>query len=392
MTHTFNIDHGSIRLIVSHGGKTWRKSTGISIDPKLWDSKAKSLRAKCKDARAYERLRTIHLRMQEKEGVGGISQDSIPAAIEYALHGKDAPVKTKKGAGDRPTFWEFFKEWAEADVPSRRFRGIAYKRIGAIMGTNEDWEGIDTAYHAKLVQRLNSHDYSENYKATLIAKLKTVMIEGEKMKFHTNREYKKFSYKWETADTIALSQEEVDAIWNAELDKVRSRARDAFIVGVYTAARFSDYSKISSDNIQNGKLTLQFKQRKTKGDVILPVSSRVSTVLSRNGGRVPAISESEIGRYMKQICKEIGGTFNDVVEVSKTKGAYHIVEKKHRWEMISTHTGRRTGATLLYTRYNVPLHNCMMLTGHTTPQNFLKYIKVSKEENARMLADNPFFQ
>lgn len=390
MTHTFNLDRGSIRLVVSHNGKKYRKATGATINPNLWNQKAKSLRAKCKSERAYEKLYAISLRLDEKAKGVSTEQDVLDA-IAYALTGEEK----KKGAAyrqDRPSFWDFFKSWSEADVPSKKDRNLAYRRLSDIMRTAEDWEDIDTAYYSRLVASLNALGYSENYKATLIAKLKTVLIEGEKMKYHANREYKHFAYKWETADTIALSQDEVDAIWCAELSGPKARARDAFIVGVYTAARFSDYSRISKDNIQGGKLTLQFKQRKTQGEVIIPVSPRVLAVLNRNDGRVPKISEQEVGRYMKQICKGLGGTFDDVVQISKSKGAYHTIEKKHRWELISTHTARRTGATLLYAKYNVPLHSCMMLTGHQTPANFLKYIKISKEENARMLADNPFFK
>jgi hypothetical protein len=33
----------------------------------------------------------------------------------------------------------------------------------------------------------------------------------------------------------------------------------------------------------------------------------------------------------------------------------------------------------------------MKITGHKTESAFLKYIKISKEENARMLAEHPYF-
>lgn len=396
MTHTFNLNGRAIRLIVSHEGKKYKKATGLTTDPALWNQKARSLRAKCRDGRVYERLRMIDLRMAEKEAAGSVSPEE---AINYAVHGENAAESPKngtekeKGAGVvRPCFWDFFEAWSVADVPSRRDRSLAYRRLASIMGREGDWEDIDTSFYSVLMERLNGMGYSDNYKATLIAKLKTVMIEGAKRKYHGNLDYKRFSYKWETADTIALSQEEVEAIWSADLDGAEARARDCFIVGVYTAARFSDYSRISSDNIQNGRLVIQFKQRKTQGEVLLPISPRVLAVLDRNGGRVPRISEQEVGRHMKRICSRLGGSFDDIVQVTKSRGAYHVIEKKRRWELISTHTARRTGATLLYTVYNVPLHSCMMLTGHRMPSNFLKYIKVSREENARMLADNPFFK
>ena len=67
MTHTFNIDHKTIRLIVSSNGEKIKKSTGLSIDQGLWNQKAKSWRVKCKDEKVYAKLSQIHLRMQEAE-------------------------------------------------------------------------------------------------------------------------------------------------------------------------------------------------------------------------------------------------------------------------------------------------------------------------------------
>lgn len=62
-----------------------------------------------------------------------------------------------------------------------------------------------------------------------------------------------------------------------------------------------------------------------------------------------------------------------------------------KWEIVSTHTARRTEATRLYLS-GVLMRQCIMLTGHTAEENFRKYIRITKEENARMLDDNPFFK
>ena len=50
------------------------------------------------------------------------------------------------------------------------------------------------------------------------------------------------------------------------------------------------------------------------------------------------------------------------------------------------HTARRSFATNMYKR-RFPTVSIMQLTGHTTEHNFLKYIKVTKEENAQMIAE-----
>ena len=53
------------------------------------------------------------------------------------------------------------------------------------------------------------------------------------------------------------------------------------------------------------------------------------------------------------------------------------------------HTGRRSFATNMYKR-RFPTIAIMRLTGHTTESNFLKYIKVTAEENALMMAEEFF--
>ena len=385
MKHTFNIYKNSIRLIVSHNGKKYKKYTGLTIDPRLWKSEAKSLDKKCQDRRVWNVLGKMNARLVEKELTAG-SEADVLAAMDYALTGHDKPA-----VPERPTFWEYFKLWAERDMPSRRFRQLAFNRVSALMGTAEDWEDINGDWYFRLVQKLNDEEYSHNYKSTLIGKVRSVLIEGKSRGYHSSEAYKCFKTSFVPADTIALTQEEVESLWNADLYGKEADARDAFIVGVYTAARFQNYSQLSLDNIQDGKMLIQFKQKKTQGEVLIPASPRVLAVLQRNGGRVPRITMQEVGRHIKNVCKAIGGSFNDIQEVSVSKGNRYIIEKKHRWELVSSHTARRTGATLLY-KSGLPIRICRFLTGHQTDSQFLQYIKIQKEEAAEILAKSEFFK
>lgn len=380
MKHTFNIDHNSIRLIVSSGGKKFKKSTGLTIEPASWNQKAKTLRAKCRDAKVYKRLRQIDLRMREADNDDLSPED----AIEYAVTGK----VTEKKQG-RPFFWDYFKEWSERDTQSKRFRQLAYRRISALMGTEDDWEKINGDWYFRFIGKCDDNQYSHNYKSTLSAKLKTVMKEGFDRGFHKNEAFRKFVTSYKTADTIALTQAEVDALWDAVLTGKQADARDTFIVGVYCAGRFQDYSQLSEDNVSDGRL--RYVQRKTGQTVLIPVSSRIVEVFSRHGGRCPAITEQEVGRHIKDVCKELGGTFNEMVEIRVSKGNKTMIEKKHRYELVSCHTARRTGASILY-KSGVPIGLCRKLTGHTTDQMFMNYVKIGKEEAAELLAKSDFFK
>jgi len=59
-------------------------------------------------------------------------------------------------------------------------------------------------------------------------------------------------------------------------------------------------------------------------------------------------------------------------------------------ELIKTHTARRSAATNMY-HAGIKTIDIMKITGHTLENNFLKYIKVIKEETADMLAKHPYF-
>lgn len=374
-----------IRLVVNHRGKQYRKLIGVSVKP------ADFKKQRTRNDDINRRLRVIQTSLEEK--LTPFSSDAdVKKAIGEALAvevGKTPAWKERRGGGARPAFWDYFQEWSERDTPSRKDRALAYKRVSEIMGTKGDWEDIDEAWYFRFVQKCNDLSLSGNYQATLAAKIKTVLIEGRKLKFHASEEYRKFKYKWETADAIALSQSEVDALWNAALEGRQAQARDLFILGIYTASRFQNYSRLTEGNISNGMI--QFVQPKTGDEVLIPASPRVRAVLERNGGAAPKMTEQELGRHLKEICKVLGGTFLEAQDVRRTEGGRVVIKRKKKWERVSSHTARRTGATLLHLA-GVPDFQLMKLTGHRTLSNFQKYLRISKEDNARMLAKLDFFR
>ena len=63
------------------------------------------------------------------------------------------------------------------------------------------------------------------------------------------------------------------------------------------------------------------------------------------------------------------------------------VKKKielQKWEMVTTHTARRSFATNMY-KSGYPSISLMKITGHRTEKAFLLYIKVTPEDSAKQL-------
>lgn len=383
MTHTFNLNRRGIRLIVSHKGERIRKATGLSIDPSLWKQSAKSLAAKCKDKRVYEQLRLIHLRITEKEATAK-TRDDVLDAIDYGLTGK----VIDRSIPPRPSFWQYFRAWGERPSPVQRQRRLYPNVVSKLMGEKEDWEQIDSAYYFRLCRRMDEYGCSINYKGAIIAKLKLVMNEGYKQKFHKNEEFRYFRRMSEVPETIALSQEELDALWAyTGFTQMESKARDLFIIGVYSVARWEDYSRLTMDNISGG--LLNYCQKKTGRRVILPASPRLVSCLDRNGGHAPELSQQKFNDAIKRCCRKIGMT--EKVYISQSKGANRVQKVMERCDLCSSHTARRTGCSRLYLS-GVPIKRIMECSGHSTEQNFLRYVRITKEENALIMADNPFFK
>lgn len=385
MTHTFNIDKGSIRLVVSHKGKQYKKCTGLTIDPALWSRDAKSLTAKCRDRRVYEKLRPIHLRCSEKEGYVESDRD-VPRVMEYAITGTMPEERPENGP--RPlSFWEYFDEWASRESTQVRQKRLCYNNIAKFMGKDFDWKDVDSAFHFRLVQKMQKAGFGINYQWKTVSQLKTVMNEGRKLKFHSNLDYQDFKTKREDPETVYLTADEVERIWNyqpkGELDR---KARDLFLLGVWSCARFSDYSRLSEDMIRDG--IIHFTQVKTASSVMVPASPRLLEILKRNGGHAPHLAQQHLNEWIKRICQSVGIT--EMVEVTTYDGVRHRTERVPKYTQVSSHCARRTGITLLYMT-GIPLQQVMLISGHKDQDSIRHYLRLSKEENATMLMDNPFF-
>lgn len=386
MRHSFNIDKGSIRLVATHNGKQYKKATGLTISEKLWDKKAKSVRAKCKDALVYPKLRAVDIRASEKEAAAETEADVL-RIMEYAITGK-MPVEKPADGRKMLSFWEYFDEWASRESTQVRQKRLCYNNIARLMGKNFDWDDVDSAFHFRLVQKMQDAGFGINYQWKTVSQLKTVMNEGRKLKYHSNADYQDFKTKREDPDTVYLTAGEVERLWEykpkGELDR---KARDLFLLGVWSCARFSDYSRLDMSMIWDG--AIHFTQKKTASSVIVPASSRLISILERNGGHAPKLAQQHLNEWVKRVCKACG--IDTPVEVTTYDGRTHKTEVKRKWELVSSHCARRSGITQLYMT-GVPLQQVMLISGHKDQDSLRHYLRITKEENVELLRDNPFFK
>jgi integrase len=139
--------------------------------------------------------------------------------------------------------------------------------------------------------------------------------------------------------------------------------------------------------IQDG--VIRFTQVKTANSVLVPASPRLVAILKRNGGRAPALAQQHLNEWIKKVCRGLGIT--EKVDVTSSDGVKHTTERKEKCDLVSSHTARRTGITLLYMT-GIPLQQVMLISGHKDEDSIRHYLRLTKQENASILKDNPFFK
>lgn len=256
--------------------------------------------------------------------------------------------------------------------------------------------------------------YNVNTTGKCIRTLKNILSIAESEGLHSNSIWKDKKFKGTRIETesIYLTREDLDKIMKADLSKHgigHDQARDIFMVGVWTAQRVSDYNYITKEQIYThtkrwiedvpdpenpGQTKAEIRtkeimyisliQKKTGAQVSIPVSSELKGILEKYDYCLPHLEDQVINRYLKDICKEAGLT--ESVEILETKGGTPVRNRYPKWDLVHTHTARRTGATLMYLS-GMDLYDIMKITGHTTPVMLKKYIKADKLDIIEKITD-----
>jgi len=110
---------------------------------------------------------------------------------------------------------------------------------------------------------------------------------------------------------------------------------------------------------------------------------------SRNGHLPPFQNDQLMNRNLKVLGERAG--LVESVEIERTEGGERRRELRPKHELIQTHTARRSFCTNAYLQ-GLDTLDIMAISGHKTETSFLKYIKVTREQRAKRIAQHPFFR
>lgn len=224
------------------------------------------------------------------------------------------------------------------------------------------------------------HRYTLNSVGKYIRALKVMIASAKNPEADTTTFYV-FN---EDVDNVYLDETELKQLKECDFsdDPHLDRVRDWFLLLAWTGSRFSDLEKIDKSNIKNGMIT--YRQQKTNTSVTIPLHPVVNDILQKYNYQMPElISNQKFNDYIKEVCK--AAKIDTLESFTRTVGGKLITESMPKFELVSSHTCRRSFCTNMYLR---GLDTLMIrsISGHKTEKSFLKYIKVSQQQHAEMMA------
>jgi site-specific recombinase XerD len=178
-------------------------------------------------------------------------------------------------------------------------------------------------------------------------------------------------------DIVTLSEDEIKQIEFADLSIEQQRVRDCFLFQIYTGQRFSDMQQLSPDQIKGH--IWEFRSVKTGKLMYVPFvgwSAEAKRIAEKYNYRFPQYTSQYFNRALKLICRN--AKINTVVRLTRYRGSQEIIIEKPKYQLISSHTARRTAVSLLLAK-GVPPTIVMKLTGHTDIKTMMKYERTTTE-------------
>ena len=265
----------------------------------------------------------------------------------------------------------------------RNFKQSKRKRI--------DFDTIDLDFYHDFTEYLTKDlGFANNTIGKHMKTLKTFLNEATERGINTNLSHKskRFRVIREDTESIYLTESELAELCDLDLsaNPRLDRIRDLFIVGCWTGLRFSDFSNIQPENIKTDEIEIE--TQKTGETVVIPIHPTVRKIMAKYKGQYPnslppAISNVKMNQYLKELGQMVE-SLHAKTSTSITKGGLNISTNRKKFELVTTHTARRSFASNLYLS-GFPAISIMKITGHRTEKAFLRYIKITPNENANLL-------
>ena len=362
------------------------------------------------DAAINKYMADIYLNPKDKSyfGTPKFVKDRVKLAIEDLVEAEKE--EEEKKAITPLKFFRSYVENMQKKVDAHTGRYIAdrtivhhktvlkrYEDFFAEKHLKDDFSVFDLKFQEMFMDwAYTSKNYRSNTIPASFSVLKVWLNDAARQGLIKDDTYKSYISKSDEVDNIYLTEDEISRLYALDIPMLKStgvidakstieETRDLFIIGCWTGLRQSDLNHLEKAlfDVEATEPTITVVTEKTSEKVKIPMHRYIMELYAKYEGKFPKMRDKS--RFNEHL-KELGrlAEINDEVIIKENRGGKVTSIKYKKYQLIKCHTARRSFATNLYLK-GAPTISIMKLTGHTTEANFMKYIKVTREENAQLM-------
>lgn len=397
----------SIRWKLPHEKKnqTVVINVGHSIDPKKWNSELSRVK-KSVTNKKYVSSFEINKEIQRKEEVidTAFKQFEVKGRVPIQKELRDTVNHLLGKYVGKPrelvTFNEAFESYLMDLTNMKTLSLSTYAKLKTVRNIVNEFEAglrLDEITKSKLDDYINYLLEERGLQNTSIKKnmtfIRTFLKYCEERKL-IDTDWKSHNIELKVVQgkkVVFLEMEEFNQVYELEfsIDKnYLDRVRDVFCFQCLTSLRYSDVLQLEKNDVQNSYINVVTE--KTDEILQIPLSNKALSILEKykdfdETKALPVISNQKMNDYIKEICYL--AEINQPITKTYYKGKERITETFKKYELISTHTARRTFICLALENGITP-QTVMKITGHTDYKSMQPYIDVT--DKAKVKAVNIF--
>lgn len=393
----------NVRLLYRHNNKDYvfGAKTKVEVSKTYWSKQHKK---NSKDIEitnlqteinsALNKIENHVLKAFNSVNPESINKDWLTSQIDYYYN---PPTENKEVPKDLINYIDFYIEYRKNEITKSTLKKInvikqllirfeAYRKSIIII------KDINDNFKNEFVNYCKSELYAQNTIQRAFVFIKTFCKHAKFTGIETHHQLDGLKIERQKVDKIYLTFEDLTKIENISKNKLTEsleNAKDWLIISCYSAQRISDFMRFTKEQIriEDDKHFIEFTQKKTDKNMTVPLHPKVLEILNKRNGNFPyKISDQKYNDFIKTVC--------ELAEVNEpTKGSKMIETKKgskiyrkqtgtyKKHELVTSHIGRRSFATLFYT--TIPTSLLINITGHSTEVLFLSYLGKSNKDLAK---------
>ncbi len=395
----------NLRLLFRHSDKDYviAGKTKLEVSRDYWNNHHAKKRLKDIDVKNLQtdlksklsELENHILEAFNASSPGKVDKDWLKVTIGNYYN----PHKENEIPTDLINYIDYYLEYRKDEITEANRKKVRVTqnkmlRLQKVLGKTILINEINESFKKAYVDFSKENTYSQNTQHREFVLIKTICFHARYLGIITHHQLDGITLQREEGNHIYLNLEDLEQIKKIKLEHdYLDNARDWLLISCYTGQRVSDFMRFTPEmiRIEDGKTLLEFRQKKTKKEMSIPVAKEVREILKKRNGEFPrAISDQRYNDYIKEVCEkakiedEVKGKRRISIApkgVKSTKNDYRdITDTFKKWQLVSSHIGRRSFATNYYGK--VPTTYLINITGHGSEKMFLNYIKKSNKDLA----------